>query len=362
MGLFSNNDKSLVAALKALMKKATFPNTQAPLLSVLDLNKAVVKKRCLELDMTSQVPCLHLSDELRAFFSELFSDCATFDSLKLSLRLGIKRINHSEKLTQIKQIIMVASGKGGVGKSTTSANLALSLAHGGAKVGLLDADIYGPSLPTMLGVVNAKPVSKDGKLLEPIIAHGLNTMSLGFLVDENDATVWRGPMASRALSQLIYETQWPELDYLVVDMPPGTGDIQLTMSSDVPVSGAVIVTTPQNLALKDAQKGISMFNKVKVPVVGVIENMSYHLCTQCGHHSHVFGEAGGQALADKSTVQLLGQLPLSGDIGRDIDNGRPTLIAQTNSSAAQAYLSIALRSTINLNKTNLSIPSLIIGE
>lgn len=274
----------------------------------------------------------------------------------------LSRCNNAAAVKGVKNIIAVASGKGGVGKSTTSVNLALALAHGGAKVGLLDADIYGPSLPTMVGAVKAKPVSQDGKLLDPVIAHGLHTMSLGFLVDENDATVWRGPMASRALGQLIYETQWPTLDYLVVDMPPGTGDIQLTMSSDVPVSGAVVVTTPQNLALKDAQKGISMFDKVKVPVIGVIENMSYHECDNCGHHSHLFGEEGGKALAANAKVELVGHLPLDGNIGHDVDNGRPTLVSQPDSSAAKAYLDIAVRCAINLNKTNQSIPSLVIGE
>jgi ATP-binding protein involved in chromosome partitioning len=211
-------------------------------------------------------------------------------------------------------------------------------------------------------VSDKKPVSIDGKLLEPVVAHGLQTMSLGFLVDEKDATVWRGPMASRALGQLIFETQWPALDYLIVDMPPGTGDIQLTMSSSVPVSGAIIVTTPQNLALKDAQKGISMFNKVNVPVIGVVENMSFHECLQCGHHSHIFGQCGGDDLAIENSVPLLGKLPLSSDIGRDIEQGRPTLISQPDSTASLAYLAIAQQCAINLNKTNLSIPSLIIGE
>ncbi|OIQ48160.1 MAG: hypothetical protein BM565_02905 [Gammaproteobacteria bacterium MedPE] len=362
MGLFSNNDKSLVLTLQSLMKKATFPNSASPLLSLINLDRARLKKGILELDISAEIPCAHQQGEFVDYFSELFHGAADFTDIDLTIDIDIKRVNHSEKLTQVKQIIMVASGKGGVGKSTTSVNLALALAHGGARVGLLDADIYGPSLPTMVGAVQAKPVSKDGKLLDPVVAHGLNTMSLGFLVDENDATVWRGPMASRALGQLIYETQWPTLDYLVVDMPPGTGDIQLTMSSDVPVSGAVVVTTPQNLALKDAQKGISMFNKVDVPVIGVIENMSYHECDNCGHHSHLFGEEGGRALAQRAKVELVGHLPLSGDIGHDVDNGRPTLISQPDSGAAKAYLAIAVRCAINLNKTNQSIPSLIIGE
>lgn len=344
------------------MKKATFLSTKAPLLSVMDLNRANVKRAKLELDITVQIPCLHLNEQLEAFFKSMFQEAADFEQIKLSITLDVKTINSGEKLPQIKQILMVASGKGGVGKSTTSANLALALAHGGARVGLLDADIYGPSLPTMLGGISEKPVSNDGKLLQPVERYGIATMSLGYLVDEHDATVWRGPMASRALAQLIYETQWPTLDYLIVDMPPGTGDIQLTMSSDVPSSGAVVVTTPQNLALKDAQKGISMFNKVKVPVVGVIENMSYHQCDSCGHHSHVFGKEGGEELAKNSRVELVGHLPLSSDIGRDIDSGKPTLVANPQSAVSGDYLNIAMRCAINLNKTNQSIPSLIIGE
>lgn len=362
MGLFSNNDKTLVSELKAVMQKARFLDTNAPLLSVMDLTRGQLKRGRLDLTIRVQIPCLHLREELTQFLTDLFKPSHEFKELTISLDLAVKTINTSAKISQVKQIIMVASGKGGVGKSTTSANLALALAHGGAQVGLLDADIYGPSLPTMLGAVKEKPVSHDGKLLEPIERYGLYTMSLGYLVDENDATVWRGPMASRALAQLIYETQWPALDYLVVDMPPGTGDIQLTMCSDVPSSGAVVVTTPQNLALKDAQKGISMFNKVNVPVIGVIENMSYHRCDNCGHHSHVFGTAGGEALAKNSQVELVGHLPLSSNIGSDIDKGKPTLVAQPQSEAAQDYLNISLRCAINLNKTNQSIPSLIVGE
>jgi len=367
MGLFSNNDKTLLKTLQDVMRKSTFPdaiipNSDAPLLSLMNLNRAIVKKRSLQIDIEVQIPCLHQQALLSEFFKSLFSTVVDFQTVDLSLTLNVKKINASDKISQIKQIILVASGKGGVGKSTTSANLALALSHAGANVGLLDADIYGPSLPTMLGVGDKKPVSNDGKLLEPIEAHGIYTMSLGFLVDENDATVWRGPMASRALSQLIFETQWPALDYLIVDMPPGTGDIQLTMSSAVSVSGAIVVTTPQNLALKDAQKGISMFNKVNVPVLGVIENMSFHECTNCGHHSHIFGQCGGETLATVNDVPLLGQLPLNGDIGQDIDQGTPTLISKPDSTASLAYLTIAQRCAINLNNTNLSIPSLIIGE
>lgn len=362
MGLFSNNDKMLLKMLQSIMGKSTYPGTQAPLLSLMSLNRAIVKKKTLQIDVEIQIPCLHQTDMLTDYFSSFFDEVTTFDTIDLTLSTNIKTINTSDKIPNIKQIILVASGKGGVGKSTTSANLALALSYGGAKVGLLDADIYGPSLPTMLGVSDQKPISHDGKLLEPVKAHGLYTMSLGFLVKESDATVWRGPMASRALGQLIFETNWPKIDYLIVDMPPGTGDIQLTMSSDIPVSGAIVVTTPQNLALKDAQKGISMFNQVKVPVIGVIENMSFHECDSCGHHSNIFGEKGGEDLASNNSVPLLGHLPLNADIGADIDKGIPTMIKTPNSTASLAYLAIAQQCAINLNKTNLSIPSFVIGE
>ena len=362
MGLFSNNDKALLQTLQSVMRKSMFPNTQFPLLSLMSLNKAIVKKSTLKIDIEVQIPCLHQHDMLSEFFNTLFSDAATFTDIKLTLSLNVKTINTSDKIPNIKQIILVASGKGGVGKSTTSANLALALSHGGAKVGLLDADIYGPSLPTMLGVSDKKPETYDDKFIQPVKAHGLHTMSLGFLVNESDATVWRGPMASRALGQLIFETNWPKLDYLLVDMPPGTGDIQLTMSSEVKVSGAIVVTTPQNLALKDAQKGISMFNKVNVPVIGVVENMSFHECDSCGNHSYIFGKNGGEDLASINSVPLLGHLPLNADIGFDIEQGIPTMINNPNSTASLAYLAIAQQCAINLNQTSLSIPSLVLGE
>lgn len=211
----------------------------------------------------------------------------------------------------------------------------------GASVGILDADIYGPSIPTLLGLKGAKPSSDDGKLLTPINANGLSAMSLGFLVDEDDATVWRGPMASRAFSQLLNETDWQGVDYLIVDMPPGTGDIQLTLSQQVPVAAAVVITTPQDIALADAIKGLAMFEQVKVPVLGIIENMSYHQCENCGHHSHLFGEGGGQRVADKYDTQLLGQLPLDVGIRRDADQGVSPLLTDNTSNISEQYRKIA---------------------
>jgi ATP-binding protein involved in chromosome partitioning len=238
----------------------------------------------------------------------------------------------------VKNIVAVASGKGGVGKSTVAVNLALAWAAAGAQVGILDADIYGPSQPLMLGLVGQHPSSPDGKHIRPLQAHGLAAMSIGFLVDPAQAVVWRGPMVTQALSQLLTDTDWGELDYLVVDMPPGTGDIQLTLSQRVPVAGAIIVTTPQDIALADARKGLAMFEKVSVPVLGIIENMSLHVCSSCGHVDHIFGAGGGARLAAEYGVTLLGELPLDARIREEADGGRPTVVAEPGSARAQAYI------------------------
>ncbi len=251
-------------------------------------------------------------------------------------------------LPGISNVIAVASAKGGVGKSTTAVNLALALAADGARTGLLDADIYGPSQPRMLGRRGAKPASRDGKSLEPLEAHGIVSMSIGYLIDEDQPMVWRGPMVTQALSQLISDTNWGELDYLVVDMPPGTGDIQLTLSQRVPVSGAIIVTTPQDIALLDAQKGLRMFEKVNVNVLGVVENMSTHVCSQCGHEEPVFGAGGGERMAKEYEVPFLGALPLDIRIREQADNGQPTVAADPEGALAQAYFDISRRATARL--------------
>jgi ATP-binding protein involved in chromosome partitioning len=240
-------------------------------------------------------------------------------------------------------LIAVASGKGGVGKSTVAVNFALALKAEGAKVGLLDADIYGPSQPRMLGLVGRRPETRDGKLLEPLVAHGLEAMSIGFLVDEQQPMAWRGPMVTSALNQLLTQTRWGDLDYLVIDMPPGTGDIQLTLAQRVPVSGAVIVTTPQDIALADARKGLEMFQKVHVPVLGVVENMSLHICSRCGHEERVFGEHGGRNLSEQYGVPLLGSLPLDRRIREETDQGKPTVAADPKSPIARAFTEAALR-------------------
>jgi ATP-binding protein involved in chromosome partitioning len=246
-------------------------------------------------------------------------------------------------LPGVKNIVAVASGKGGVGKSTVAVNLALAWAAQGARVGVLDADIYGPSQPLMLGLTGQRPSAPDGKHIKPLAAHGLVAMSIGFLIDPDQPMVWRGPMVTQALTQLLSDTQWGELDYLVVDMPPGTGDIQLTLAQRVPVAGAVIVTTPQDIALADARKGLAMFEKVAVPVLGIVENMSIHVCSNCGHAEHIFGAGGGARMAAQAGVRLLGELPLDARIRESADGGRPTVIDEPDSPRARLYLEMARR-------------------
>jgi ATP-binding protein involved in chromosome partitioning len=246
-------------------------------------------------------------------------------------------------LGEIKNIVAVASGKGGVGKSTVAANLALAWVAQGARVGMLDADIYGPSQPLMLGLEGQQPSSPDGKHLKPLNSYGLAAMSIGFLVDAEQPMVWRGPMVTQALTQLLSETHWGALDYLVVDMPPGTGDIQLTLAQRVPVAGAVIVTTPQDIALADARKGLKMFEKVSVPVLGIVENMSVHVCSNCGHTEHIFGAGGGARMAEQYGVKLLGELPLDAHIREEADGGCPTVVAAPDSPRARAYFQMARR-------------------
>ncbi len=266
---------------------------------------------------------------------------------KVSVTLSTRIVAHAvqrgvQLLPGVKNIIAVASGKGGVGKSTTAVNLALALAAEGARVGILDADIYGPSQPMMMGI-DGKPHSEDGKTMEPLENHGVQVMSIGFLVEPDQAMVWRGPMATQALEQLLRQTRWKELDYLVVDMPPGTGDIQLTMSQRVPLTGALIVTTPQDIALLDARKGISMFEKVGVPILGLVENMAVYCCPNCGHTEHIFGAQGGQKMAKELGIEFLGELPLNMSIRVQADSGRPTVVAEPEGEIAAIYRRVARR-------------------
>lgn len=319
--------------------------------------KKLVKNKQLSVDEKNAVIMLELPFYAPHWLANLQSESA----LKIQALLGkapVWQVTHTVLAMQsesqktcrdkIKNIIVVASGKGGVGKSTVSVNLALALSKNGAQVGILDADIYGPSMPTLLGVKNAKPSSADGKLMLPIEAHGIVCNSIGFLVKEEDAMIWRGPMASKALQQVLNETDWPELDYLIVDMPPGTGDIQLTMSQNVPVSSAVIVTTPQDVALIDAKKGVTMFNKVETHISGIVENMSLFTCSKCGHQEAIFGTGGGEKLAEQFDLPFLGKLPLHINYRQDSDEGNPTVNKNENIALVAPYLALAETLVINL--------------
>ena len=259
---------------------------------------------------------------------------------------GVQR--NLKPLENVSNIVAIASGKGGVGKSTTAVNLALALAAEGANVGILDADIYGPSIPLMLGISGERPTSDDGESMNPLSAHGIQVMSIGFLIDPDQPMIWRGPMVTQALNQMLQQTKWTDIDYLVVDMPPGTGDIQLTLSQKVPVSGAVIVTTPQEIALLDARKGLQMFRKVSVPVLGIVENMSTHICTKCGHEEPLFGSGGGAQLAADYEVELLGSLPLDLRIRVQTDSGNPSVVAEPGEAPAAAYRATARRMAARL--------------
>ncbi|MFC4260857.1 iron-sulfur cluster carrier protein ApbC [Marinobacter lacisalsi] len=252
----------------------------------------------------------------------------------------------------VKHLIAVASGKGGVGKSTTATNLALALAAEGAKVGMLDADLYGPSQPRMLGITGS-PETRDGKM-EPLMGHGIQTMSIGFMMDEETPVIWRGPMVTRALQQLVYDTRWDNLDYLIVDLPPGTGDIHLTMAQKLPVSGVVIVTTPQDIALLDARKGLAMFEKVNVPVLGIVENMSTHVCSECGHEEHIFGQGGAARMAEQAGTRVLGELPLDIRVREGADSGRPVVLDDPGGSLSQAYQGVARSIIVEMERIDQS--------
>ena len=266
----------------------------------------------------------------------------SFNVISHVVQQGVKPI------ANVKNIIAVASGKGGVGKSTTSVNLALALQAEGATVGILDADIYGPSQPRMLGC-HAKPDSPDGKSIEPNVSYGIQSMSIGYMVNEETPMIWRGPMVTSALEQLLNDTKWKDLDYLIIDLPPGTGDIQLTLCQKIPVSGAIIVTTPQDIALLDARKGLKMFEKVEVPVFGIVENMSIHVCSKCGHEEPIFGTGGGQQMSEQYGVDLLGQLPLDMSIREGTDAGRPTVAMDADSKLAETYRKIARKAAAKLS-------------
>lgn len=343
-----------------LFKKTSHLEKIIKVLNELD-NDAVIKKLQLDKRLSFDEQSATLSIKLPFYAPAWLAALQQNSKNKIQTLLGktlnwevthdviaLQASSSKTSLEKIKNIIVVASGKGGVGKSTVSVNLALALSKNGAKVGMLDADIYGPSVPTLLGVKNEKPSSADGKLMTPVEAHGIVCNSIGFLVAEEDAMIWRGPMASKALQQVLNETDWPELDYLVVDMPPGTGDIQLTMSQNVPVSSAVIVTTPQDVALIDAKKGVTMFNKVETHISGIVENMSLYTCSQCGHSEAIFGTGGGEKLAEQFKLPFLGRLPLHINYREDSDQGTPTVSKGEQEALITPYLALAETLALNL--------------
>ncbi len=303
----------------------------------------VTKTHTGEFIITFPFAAKGLLTEFTDWFTRESQQYLDIPDVSIDMKVVPLKANDKAPVKGVKNIIVVSSGKGGVGKSTTAVNLALGLQAQGARVGLLDADIYGPSLPLMLGTIGQSPNSIDGKMMEPVMAHGLQTNSIGYLVPDENAMVWRGPMASKAFAQLVMETRWQNVDYLVVDMPPGTGDIQLSLAQQFPVTGAIVVTTPQDLALADAIKGVAMFDKVEVPVLGIVENMSYYICPSCGHHEEIFGQGGAMKMAKSFDLSILGQIPLDIGIREDLDKGKPTVISNPNSEHAKAYTVMALR-------------------
>ncbi|MBE7942591.1 MULTISPECIES: iron-sulfur cluster carrier protein ApbC [Ramlibacter] len=326
------------------------PNTGKDFVSTKQLRNLQVQGGEVAFDIELGYPARSQVPALRSALVAAAREVAGVQNV--SANIGWKVTAHAVQrgvalMPNVKNIVAVASGKGGVGKSTTAVNLALALAAEGASVGLLDADIYGPSQPMMMGI-DARPESEDGKTMEPLENYGVQVMSIGFLVNPDEAMIWRGPMATQALEQLLRQTNWRDLDYLIVDLPPGTGDIQLTLSQRVPMTGAVIVTTPQDIALLDAQKGIRMFEKVGVPILGIVENMAVHVCSNCGHAEHIFGEGGGQKLAAQWNADYLGGLPLDIRIRQQADTGKPTVVADPDGEVAGIYKAVARQVAVKI--------------
>ncbi|MBI4740273.1 MAG: iron-sulfur cluster carrier protein ApbC [Betaproteobacteria bacterium] len=338
-------------AVQAALKELIDPNTQKDYLSTRSAKNIKVDGGDVSLDIELGYPAKTQIDGIR---QSVIAKLKTLEGVgNVSANVTIKIAAHAvqrglKPMKGVKNVIAVASGKGGVGKSTTAVNLALALAQEGATVGLLDADIYGPSQPQMLGLAGRQPESKDGQSMEPLEAYGLQAMSIGFMVDVDSPMVWRGPMVTQALEQLLNQTNWRDVDYLVVDMPPGTGDTQLTLAQKVPVTGAVIVTTPQDIALIDARKGLKMFEKVGIPILGLVENMSIHICSKCGNEEHIFGHGGGEKMCKDFGAELLGALPLELSIRELADAGRPTVVGAPDSRAAEIYRAIARRIAVKV--------------
>jgi ATP-binding protein involved in chromosome partitioning len=342
------------------------PSMKTDVLQSKCIQSLSLKKNILNLTLSWPYPANNLHSEMEQTLTQVLTQIEGIEQIVIQHETHIKAHQtqpNVQALPQIKNIIAVGSGKGGVGKSTTSINLALALAEQGARVGVLDADIYGPSLPTLLGL-HGKPTSEDGERMSPMQAHGLQAMSIGFLIEEDTPMIWRGPIVTQTLTQLLKETAWDNLDYLIIDLPPGTGDVQLTLAQQIPVTGAVIVTTPQDLALIDAKKAYKMFEKVNIPVLGIIENMSTHICSQCGHEEAIFGENGGEKLAETYKIPFLGAMPLAMAIRQQADQGKPSMIAEPDGVYANKYREISFKISAQLadSKRNYSatFPKIVI--
>ena len=336
------------AEVSSCLKNVVDPNTGRDFVTSKVVKKITISEAEIGIDIALGYPARSQHEMLKKLVRDAVSTLpgAGRVNVTMTTRIVSHAVQRGVKLVPgVKNIVAIASGKGGVGKSTTAVNLALALAAEGATVGVLDADIYGPSQPMMLGIAG-RPESADGKTLEPMEAFGVQAMSIGFMIDADTPMVWRGPMVTQALEQLLKDTNWHEVDFLIVDMPPGTGDIALTLAQKVPVTGAVIVTTPQDIALIDARKGLKMFEKVGVPIVGIVENMSIHVCSNCGHAEHIFGEGGAQKMCNDYGVAFLGSLPLDIHIREQADSGRPTVVADPDGAIAQSYRDIARKVAI----------------
>jgi ATP-binding protein involved in chromosome partitioning len=348
-------EQMLMDALKGVID----PNTGRDFVSAKAIKNVSLTGGDVAFDVELGYPA---KSQIAGFRQALIAAAKTVPGVSnVSVNVSCKIVSHSvqrgvQLLPKVKNIVGVASGKGGVGKSTTAVNLALALAAEGASVGLLDADIYGPSVPTMMGI-DGRPESEDGKTMEPLENYGVQVMSIGFLVAQDEAMIWRGPMATQALEQLLRQTNWRDLDYLIVDMPPGTGDIQLTLSQRVPMTGAVVVTTPQDIALLDAKKGIKMFEKVGVPILGIVENMAVHVCTNCGHIEHIFGADGGKKMAADYDMDYLGALPLDMQIRLQADTGKPTVVSDPDGEVAGIYKALARKVAVSIAAKNKDFSS-----
>jgi ATP-binding protein involved in chromosome partitioning len=332
-----------VEAIRKVLSGIDDPHMKRDLIAAGEVDEVIVDGEVAKIRIVLGYPAASWTDSLESMVQERVISVEGIQSVDVAIETQIVGHEVQKGVTPIngvRNMIAVASGKGGVGKSTVSVNLALALVAEGSRVGILDADIYGPSQPRMLGI-GGQPKSPDGKSVEPMISHQLQAMSIGFLIDEETPMIWRGPMVTQALEQLLNDTRWDDLDYLVIDLPPGTGDTQLTLAQKVPVSGALIVTTPQDIALLDAKKALKMFEKVEIPVLGVVENMSTHICSSCGHEEHIFGEGGGSRMANEYEIDFLGEIPLARSIREGTDSGKPTVVSEPKGELAEIYRNIA---------------------